>query len=95
MRDRRSKSDPLDIELSKVLFKHEPDLLACGPEATGRAAFAIANLLGCILANVLATQGSRTYEQVLRRLIQKMHESATATADKARRMAATGDEATH
>lgn len=73
----------LGMELSKVLFREEPQLLACDLDASARAAVHVANLLGCILATVLKRQGEATYEAALKAVVHKIHDSAVATAAKA------------
>lgn len=73
----------LGMELSKCLFRHEPGLLAADLEASARAAAAVSNLLGCILATVLTKQGQPAYVEACRAVMLKMNEAALATANKA------------
>jgi hypothetical protein len=76
----------LGMELSRVLFREEPKLLACDLEASARAAAAVSNLLGCILATVLAEKGEQAYFEACKTVMLKMNESAIATAAKAQGM---------
>lgn len=69
----------LGMDLSKVLFEHEPKLLAADLDATARAAAEVSNLLGCLMATVLAKNPSG-YESAFRAVIQRAHESAQKTA---------------
>lgn len=78
-------TDSLGLQLSKVLFAHEPGLLVCDMNASARAAGQIANLLGCILATVLQKGGDAAYEQAFRAVALKIHRSACSTSDKAER----------
>lgn len=73
-------SDSLSVELSKVLFKHEPNLLACEAKAIGRATGEVAALLGCILANVIVKQGGPTYLATLKTAMDLVNDSAIKTA---------------
>lgn len=72
----------LGMALSRVLFEHEPKLLACDMDATARAVAEVSNLLGCIMATVLA-KNPNGYEAAFRAVILKAHESAQKTANKA------------
>lgn len=73
----------LGMELSKVLFREEPALLACDLDASARAASEVSNLLGCILATVITKQGNNAYLEACKAVMLKMNESAVATANKA------------
>jgi len=75
--------DGLGMELSKVLFKHEPTLLACDLNASARAAAEVANLLGCILATVLAKKGQDAYVEAVHAAAMKAHATAVRTANNA------------
>lgn len=76
----------LGLALSKVLFDHEPGLLVCDMEATAKAAAEIAELLGCILANVVLKQPDQ-YEELLPVIMKHIDAVAWDTAEKARKMA--------
>lgn len=77
----------LGMALSDVLFKAEPELRNCDPIATARAANAVANLLGCILANVLVKENQEFYKESLYIALRKVHDSAMKTAERAVEMA--------
>lgn len=77
-----SKDKGLGMELSKVLFKHEPKLLEADHEATIRAAVAVADLLGCIMASVMVLR-PREYEEAFLVITKRAHKSAMDTATKA------------
>jgi hypothetical protein len=74
----------LAMELSKVLFREEPKLLVADLEANARAAAAVANLLGAILATVLVKCGAQAYFDACKAVLLKVNESAIKTANKAR-----------
>ena len=76
-------SDSLGLELSKVLFRHEPTLLANDTKASARAAQEVANLLGCILAAVFAKDGEPAYLDAMQAVALKIHDSAMRTTQKA------------
>lgn len=76
-------SSKLGMELSKVLFREEPKLLACDIDASARAAAEVSNLLGCIMATVLAKQGEQAYLVAMRAVMTNADKSAHATATKA------------
>lgn len=73
----------LAMELSKVLFREEPNLLVADIEASGRASAEVANLLGAILATVVTRCGQEAYETAMRAVVLKIHDSAMKTAEKA------------
>lgn len=75
-------TDKLGMALSKVLFEHEPTLLAADLDATARAAAEVSNLLGCIMATVLA-KNPAGYEAAFRAVILRANDSAEKTARKA------------
>jgi hypothetical protein len=75
-------TDKLGMALSKVLFQYEPTLLAADLDATARAAAEVSNLLGCIMATVLA-KNPAGYEAAFKAVILKANDSAQATARKA------------
>jgi len=76
----------LGMELSKVLWKEEPKLLVCDLEASARAAAEVSNLLGCILANVLAKSGDDAYWNACKAVMLNMDKSAHDTVAKAGRI---------
>lgn len=78
-------TDKLGMALSKVLFEYEPKLLECDMDATARAVSEVSNLLGGIMATVLA-KNPDGYEAAFRAVIQRAHESAQKTANKATNM---------
>lgn len=80
----------LGLELSKCLFANEPGLLQCDAEATGRSAAAVADLLGCVLANVCVMRGPEDYEKAIRMTMKRVHEGAMSTAARAREAADSG-----
>lgn len=73
------------MELSKVLFTHHPKLLNCDVETSAKAAIEISDLLGCILATVLAKQ-PHNFERAIQACMGRVIESAGKTADKAANM---------
>jgi hypothetical protein len=73
----------LGMELSRVLFREEPALLACDLDASARAAAEVSNLLGCILATVLTKQGEGAYLDAARAVMLNVNKSAQATAKRA------------
>lgn len=73
----------LGMELSKVLFREEPRLLECDLEASARAAAAVSNLLGCIMATVLKKQGQQAYFEACKAVMLNMDKSAMKTAEQA------------
>ncbi|MBR1122129.1 hypothetical protein JQ628_11440 [Bradyrhizobium lablabi] len=75
-----SKSLPMD--LTKLIFEHEPELLACDIDATARAVNSVAAVLGCLMATILVTE-PHDYEEAMQRVFRVMHESASKTALKA------------
>lgn len=75
-------SDDLGMALSKILFEHEPTLLACDMKASARAAAEVSNLLGCIMATVLV-KNPNGYEAAFKAVILNAHKSAQDTAGKA------------
>lgn len=72
----------LGMELSKVLFAHEPKLLACDLEASGRAAAEVSSLLGCILATLLVSNPDQ-FNTAFKAVMQNAYASAERTASKA------------
>lgn len=76
----------LGMDLSRVLFEHEPKLLACDAEASARAAAQVSNLLGCVMA-VVMMNNPEGYEAAFKEVMLKVHESAQLTAAKAVAMA--------
>ena len=75
----------LGMALSRVLFEHEPTLLVADMDATARAAAEISNLLGCVMATVLA-KNPAAYEEAFRAVILNANASAEKTAHKASNM---------
>ena len=69
----------LGLDLSKVLFAAEPRLLECEMEASARAALAVADLLGCVMATVLKRQGQAMYLEAMRAVMARVNESAIRT----------------
>ena len=59
-------TDSLGMRISKMLFEAEPELLACNPEAAARAAVAVAEALGCVMAIIWAKEGRATYEEAMK-----------------------------
>jgi len=76
-------SDQLGMRLSKVLFEEEPELLVSDLEASARAAAAVANLLGSILAATLVKGGAEYYLGIFETVVTKVNDSAMKTAKKA------------
>lgn len=76
------------LEISKMLFKAEPKLLACDAGAVARASGSLANVMGAVLASVLEKQGEATYRELLKHLLLKIDESARSTQEMAHRIAA-------
>ena len=76
----------LGMELSRVLFREEPELLACDLKASARAAAAVSNLLGCVLATVLTKCGEQAYLEACKAAMSHMNKSAIDTANKAQNM---------
>jgi hypothetical protein len=72
----------LGLDLSKVLFEHEPMLLVCDLEASVRAAAEVSNLLGYIMATMLVKY-PEGYDAVFQAVIKKVRESAQEIANKA------------
>jgi hypothetical protein len=66
-----------------VLFREEPLLLECDLDASARAAVHVSNLLGCILATVIAKQGKEAYLEACKAVMENMNRSAIDTARKA------------
>jgi len=78
-------SDPGHImEITKLIMQREPGLLACEPKAIARASGSLAEVLGCVLANVLVMKGEATYRECVKVMLGKIDDAARSTAAKAR-----------
>lgn len=75
-------TDSLGMALSKTLFAHDPRLLACDLEATAKAAAEVSNLLGCLMATVLA-KDPESFERAMNIVMENVLKSAEKTALKA------------
>lgn len=79
-------SDDYQMRISKLLIEAEPELLRCDPSATGRACFALANVMGSLLAAVLAKKGEATYRETMKMMFVKVDESARKVHERAQQI---------
>ncbi|MCK1479351.1 hypothetical protein IVB27_32575 [Bradyrhizobium sp. 197] len=75
-------SDSLGMVLSKALFAHDPNLLACDLNATAKAAAEVSNLLGCLMATILAKDPDN-FANAMQIVMSTVVKSAERTASKA------------
>lgn len=75
-------TDSLGMALSKTMFAHEPKLLACDLDATAKAAAEVSNLLGCLMATVLA-KDPENFAHAMQIVMSNVIKSAERTALKA------------
>ncbi len=84
-------NDSYQMKISKLLIEGEPELLSCDPAATGRACFALANVMGSLLATVIEKKGEETYREVVKQLLGKIDDTARSVHSQARHIADNSD----
>jgi hypothetical protein len=76
-------TEGLALKLTEVLHREVPGLLRADLEDSARAAVEVANLLGCILANVLGQCGEPTYLEACKIAMRRMDKTAREVTNMA------------
>lgn len=77
------QADSLQLQISKLMMKHFPQLIVADADASGQAVAELAAVMGAIMAPIIVRKGVLTYREALKHMVTIVDQSAKATATKA------------